>query len=683
METAPLPPRTRFLSLPGFYPDAVSYAFRTTLALILAYGVGFYAQIPTASSAGITVGIIAQPSTGMALSKAAYRIGGTVLGCIVSLIFGAAFGQDRTMLLFAFALWMGLCAAAASLLRDFRSYGAALSGYTVAIIAIGGIDSPDGLLLASLNRTAAILLGIAAVAVVNSLLPGVSALDNLIAKLREERDRVAAFAADALEGRPIPDDLTLTRRIANITSLQSDATYAAMEHANGRRRRRGAQVAIGSLLTAISASRTIAGLLTPDTPVAVRDPQRLAAAALRDGAPLPPALPIRPPTADPFDTLLLERADAILRRMRDTDAGLLVLDGSAKLPTDAGSARLPMRDASAQLPMIVLHPTHDVPAAFISAVRSIIAFGLTATFGVLAGWPDATLMLIQQAAFVGLLGASATPTAASVGFIVPLFPIALVTGLVEFTVLPLTSGFVPFSVVVGGLMFTVALLGRHRRLAPLAPAALIYLTLLLSPSNPATFDLANFLNTFLQVGLSVVFTLLTFLLILPVSPKRRLYRVVAAVAGELSRTLRSGGARLDPAVAQAMLYDRLVRALTFLGRPTKARQALLSHLYRLGASEIAAHRARRGLSDIERAAAATPAAAAADGSALRSAITEAHRTLDARDYPGMLAAARALLAIPGIPAGPALQQAVSGLADLAYQEGARHRITRFFQLMID
>ena len=114
---------------------------------------------------------------------------------------------------FVFALWMGLCSAVASLLRDFRSYGAAISGYTVAIIAIGGIDDPNGLLLASLNRTAAILLGIASVALMNSLFGGVSALDKLVDSLRIERDKVAAFALDALEERPVDDDLTLTQRV--------------------------------------------------------------------------------------------------------------------------------------------------------------------------------------------------------------------------------------------------------------------------------------------------------------------------------------------------------------------------------------------------------------------------------------------------------------------------------------
>lgn len=643
-------PRPPLFSLPGFFPDAIPYALRTAAALVLAYGVGFYAQIPTASSAGITVGIIAQPSAGMALSKAFYRVLGTVIGCIVSIIFGAAFGQDRTMLLFAFALWMGVCSAAAVILRDFRSYGAAISGYTVAIIAIGGIDDPDGLLLASLNRTAAILLGIGSVALMNSLFGGVPALDGLISKLRAERQRVADFVIDALEGRAIPDDLTLTQRVANITGLETEANYAAAEQADGQRRRRGAQVAIGSLLTAVSGSRTIAGVLTTVTAgPEIRAYLRGAANTLRDGR----ALPAAPVPADPFEALLVERTGAIVLRMGHVDAGIDVLTGG--------------RSA---LPTIVLRQTHDVTAAFLSAARTIIAFGLTAGFAVLAGWSGATLMLIQQAAFVGLLGANPTPTLASKGFIIPLFPIALVVGVVEFLVLPLTSGFVPFTLIVGGLMFVTALLIRHKRLAPFAGAALIYVTLLLSPTNPESFDLGSYLNTTLQVFLATVFTLLTFLLILPVSPKRRLYRMVAAVAGDLRATLRSGRPPQEPAVAQARLYDRLVRALTFLGRPTGARRALLSHLYHMGISDIALNRARSGLRGIGAADETNPA------------LASAWQALERRDFPAMVEAARTLLALPGVWASASGQQAVSGLADLAYQEGPQHRVTRFFKLMM-
>ena len=64
----------------------------------------------------------------------------------------AQFGQDRTMLLASYAVWIGLCAGVATLLRDFRAYGAVLSGYTAGIIALSDIAMPQDLFTYSLAR---------------------------------------------------------------------------------------------------------------------------------------------------------------------------------------------------------------------------------------------------------------------------------------------------------------------------------------------------------------------------------------------------------------------------------------------------------------------------------------------------------------------------------------------------
>jgi uncharacterized membrane protein YccC len=49
-------------------------------------------------------------------------------------------------------------------LEDSRAYGAVLSGYTVALVAVVQIDSPQNIVLAGFNRGAAIVVGVAALA---------------------------------------------------------------------------------------------------------------------------------------------------------------------------------------------------------------------------------------------------------------------------------------------------------------------------------------------------------------------------------------------------------------------------------------------------------------------------------------------------------------------------------------
>jgi hypothetical protein len=46
-------------------------------------------------------------------------------------------------MLVCFTTWLSLCVFVAQYLQDTRAYGAMLSGYTVAIIAISNIDTPQ------------------------------------------------------------------------------------------------------------------------------------------------------------------------------------------------------------------------------------------------------------------------------------------------------------------------------------------------------------------------------------------------------------------------------------------------------------------------------------------------------------------------------------------------------------
>jgi uncharacterized membrane protein YccC len=70
----------------------------------------------------------------------------------------------------AFAAWIGLCVYVVGLLDGNRAYAAALSGYTVALIAVQQIDNPQHIFESSMARGAAITIGILAIKLVSDLL---------------------------------------------------------------------------------------------------------------------------------------------------------------------------------------------------------------------------------------------------------------------------------------------------------------------------------------------------------------------------------------------------------------------------------------------------------------------------------------------------------------------------------
>jgi hypothetical protein len=96
---------------------------------------------------------------------------GTVIGAAMSVVLVAFFPQDRVLFLGCLTVWGAACAFAATLLRNFASYAAALAGYTVAIIAgdlfgsTGGVDANAAFLLA-VTRASEICLGIVCAGVV-------------------------------------------------------------------------------------------------------------------------------------------------------------------------------------------------------------------------------------------------------------------------------------------------------------------------------------------------------------------------------------------------------------------------------------------------------------------------------------------------------------------------------------
>ena len=601
----------------------------------------------SASTAGICVAIVTQVSAGMSAAKAKYRIAGTLAGGCVGLGLVAAFPQDRVMLLGGFALWLAACTYVATLLRDFRSYGAALSGYTAGVIAVGVIAAPQTALSTTLDRVAAILIGIAAVLVVDRLLAGTGAFNALVADLRAQQAAMAGLAADALESRPLGEDLPMVQLAAKIAALQTQASYTAAELPDGRVRANGARHAIASLLAMVSASRAIAAA-GPDTPAELRAYLQATADGLRGGQ--PPALPM-PVPASPTGALLLERAQGLAAAHHHALLGLQVL-------TEGGQG----------LPQLRLRVSRDHMAAMTGAVRVLISVGLGSVFCVLAGWGGATLVLIQQAAFVALLGTFPNPSQASFRFALPLLPLVVLTGAGKFLLLPGASGFTMFALVVGGIAFLSALVLRHDTLGPYAASTPILFTIILGPSNPQTFDLGSYLDTVLQVVLSMVFVVLSFGVIFPASPSRRLARIAVAVGRDLRRTTRRGAGRtlLTPA-AYSLLYDRMSQAADFLGRQTPARLRLLSHVYGIGEVDLAVRRAWTGLAALPPGTAATRA-----GEALRR-----------EDSAAMMAAAQDLLdQSGGQPLDRPLLQAVSGLAGAGLLLHPSRATLRFYRKLM-
>ena len=635
-----LAPRQPLLRLPGFMPDALNFASRLALALLLAYLFSFAVQLQSASSAGVCVAIVIQPTPGMAFSKAIYRVLGTLLGGAAGLLLVAAFPQDRTMLLLGFALWLAACTFVASLLRDFRAYGAVLSGYTVAIIAVFEIDTPGNSLFYALDRVAAILVGVVSVAVVNSIFVTDTAHANLMQALRQRLDDARDAAISALSCRAPIDEETFMRRLASIIGLRTEAVYAATEFPDGRSRSQAATATIAALMVMTAASRLIWRVLPlagPDGPSpatrAYLD-QVCEAIRLRRPAPEPAHL-----AADPLDALLIERAYMLGIEHRQAQAGL-----HAAISGEAGAAPPPIRLAT----------HYDVVTAATNALRTFAAVALGGAYCIVSGVPASTLLLVQVAAFVALFGMQPNPIAPAIGFAVGLPLAAVYAGIIEFLILPNASGTVPFALAVGGGAFLIGLAMRHPATAPIGTGFLLFFTILLSPANEQAFNLAGFLNEVVEIATATALMAVIFFVVLPVVPGWRLLLLLLSAARSLKRTLRRPRG-LIPAVAYSKNFDLVTQATVWAPSNRPARFAILGRIYAFAELDVALRRAWSCLHE--------PAFSAPD---FADAAAQARNALSDPEPDTLDRTARLLLAHPAAHTAP---QHVSRLAADLYAAG--------------
>src|ERR1700739_1712232 len=90
-------------------------------SVCLALFVAYWLELDNPYWAGASAAIVCQPYLGASLRKSRYRIIGALVGATMTVVLTALFPQNRFGFLVGLALLGGVCAFAASLLRNFSS----------------------------------------------------------------------------------------------------------------------------------------------------------------------------------------------------------------------------------------------------------------------------------------------------------------------------------------------------------------------------------------------------------------------------------------------------------------------------------------------------------------------------------------------------------------------------------
>jgi len=417
-------------------------------------------------------------------------------------------------MLAVFAGWVGLCVCAAGLLDGNHAYAAVLSGYTVALIAIQQLDAPERVFESGMARGAAIAVGVAAIAVVNDLLAVPDSFPQLASQLAVLHRRVRDYA------KPVPRDkaadaATATGLLRDIAALRPEIASLATESASGSIRGAAARSTAVALVAAVRAARARKAIDAATNPAI----GGMIAATLQSPA-------------------LVAASREFLRRISEVREGLAALNAGRRLHW---AWRMP------------LYRSRAIAAA--AGLRAAAYLALASGFFVLAGWPSAEVSLSLVALVIGLGAVSPNPQVFTVAAFVAAPIAAVLAGTLEFLILDgvtefplLALALAPF--VIGAI---VAATRPHPMVASLGRLNLIFILVILSPSNPQSYDANSFLFTVLFLCTGIGLLLAAQTLIPPESIDRRQRWIMASVRRDFELALSKHDRRLTP--EEAMFRD--------------------------------------------------------------------------------------------------------------------------------
>jgi uncharacterized membrane protein YccC len=503
------------------------YATRIWIATVVALATAFWLQLDGASTAAVTVSILALQTHGQTFQKSGYRLAATCLGIVASIAIADWFSQAPDLYVIAVAIWLAVCVFAAGMFDGNRAYGAVLAGYTVCIVAVLQIDTPQNVFLAGISRGAAIAVAIAALAVVNTLMGASSVYAGLELKLLALRSDLKALALEALHGGAVSAPTT-AELMGRLTALHPEITALYLESARGRQRGQAARKLVTALVMEIEAVYALNFVPSAEeAQVQLADQRSREIAQIFQTGNFSQIKAARARVAisaafDPSDFV----ATALKRLL---DAELSVAEALTALRSDCQ----PVRSTRLRL-------YRSRRMAAWNACRVMLAMMVIGIIVSRTNWP-ATSTIYCFAGVIAGLGASTSNVRMFSKFAFTGAPIAAaMVGVIQFLVLGGGGQFELLALALAPATIGAALLQS----SPEVPRSvfgfivLVYLPMILAPSNPESFNPETYLLTSVFTMLAAGLVYASLIVFPPPSESRRLRWMITDAREDARRALQ-------------------------------------------------------------------------------------------------------------------------------------------------
>jgi uncharacterized membrane protein YccC len=560
------------------------FSLNCYLACAIALYAAFLFDLHNPSWAMVTVYLTSQSIAGAVLSKAFFRVVGTLAGVTAALLIVPNLSNSPELMLLAMAIWLGVALYLSLLNRGPHSYALMLAGYTVALVGLPQILNPYNIFDTAVARAEEIVIGVVSAMLVHGLIFPLSAERAVQGRLAGSLRDARGWIGNALTAQRNPAEQRARNRLAaDLAELSALAGHFPFEpqarHATLRVMRALEQRMLG-LLPLLSAvedrlaalqslgplPQAIVRLLADVSDWVARDDAREQARQLfRDCRAAEPVIGPSSSWRDILVLSLLERLAELISAWGDTqELAALLLDPNApgSAAADALIAAPPGR------PLYV-----DRGMAALSAVAAALGVLASGAFAIVMNWNEGFVVVGITAIRCSLFATADDPTPIlRDGFIWTLVGIAL-AALYEFGVLQVVDGYVLLM-----LALAPSLLMGGLYLAPPAMRGLSVILLfaiglgLQSSFNP---DFDTFVTTNLSVLVGSVIALALLGLVRAVRAEFVAWRILRAGWGDLA-ALAAGSQISTREGWSSRMLDRLSQLLPRLAKADPAEGLQLS-----------------------------------------------------------------------------------------------------------
>jgi len=581
--------RTRLTKLQGFVRPTRAdwiFAIRTTAAGLIAISIAYALQLEQPQWAMMTVFIVSQPVAGMVLAKGFFRLLGTLVGALVAVAITITLGASPSPFVALLATWIGLCTYIASLLRNPEAYGAALAGYTAAIIAMPAFGHEHLAVELAVARCSEIMLGIVCAGIASRLILPQLARDAIIQRLTRSIIDLADYTHRAFTGGDKSKLEGLLRKlVAETQALAEMRTYARLEAPSLATHGHPVRRTIGHFLSALSTTRMLHGHAAPRNvalmPVrnelksVLADLSTAGVEALDDTALWIARLEAIGAQAQQMPDQAAEGDDKVGTVARLTLAAEFaaslkeVLLGLDAVRQPASSDRSKNR----QQPALMIH--RDREAALRNAVRAALATTLVIAFWMATRWADVAGVAVIVAVVSSLFASRPAPLESSWEFFkgtLLAVPFSFVVGQIALPALP---GFGWFMLLVIPVLVIGALGMANRHLVGIATAFAINFLAFLNPHQTMVYAPQVFFNGTASILVGILLAMGVFAVVLPARPHVFAARLVKALHEDLARLCLHERVPRRSAF-ESLTYDRINQLLPYAQRLGETGKALLA-----------------------------------------------------------------------------------------------------------